>query len=156
MHAPRYNEAMPERHAGYASALHQVVDRLFVYGTLRAGQTARSLLANHVTRWRPATTTGRMYAFPSGYPGLIDGDTPIVGELVWLRDLPVAFPLLDAYEGDDFTRILKQVRLPADPATGEPACDEWAWCYVLSDPTTIVLGELITDGDWARYWADSS
>jgi gamma-glutamylcyclotransferase (GGCT)/AIG2-like uncharacterized protein YtfP len=29
---------------------HEVLDRLFVYGTLRQGQTARSLVANQIAR----------------------------------------------------------------------------------------------------------
>ena len=29
---------------------HEVLDRLFVYGTLRQGQTARSIIANQITR----------------------------------------------------------------------------------------------------------
>ena len=87
-----------------------------------------------------------MFAFPMGYPGIVeDGAGPLVGELVWLTELPAAFALLDAYEGDDFIRILKRVwRIDGT--------EEWAWCYVLSDPDTCSLGEPIPDGDWVRYW----
>ncbi len=134
------------RKPGYVSAIHAVVDRLFVYGTLRTGQTARSLIANHVVRWEPARTKGQMFAFPMGYPGMVEhGDLPIIGELVWLRDLAAALALLDAYEGEDFKRVLRQVAR----ADGEL---EWAWCYVLADPLTITLGDPIPDGDWVRYW----
>jgi gamma-glutamylcyclotransferase (GGCT)/AIG2-like uncharacterized protein YtfP len=137
------------RKPGYASAVHDIVDRLFVYGTLRAGQTARSLIANHVARAAPARSQGKMFAFPMGYPGIVDeGAGPIVGELVWLTELAAAFALLDAYEGDDFIRILKRVWL-AD------GTEEWAWCYVLADPGTASLGEPISDGDWVRYWETS-
>jgi len=123
------------------------VDRLFVYGTLLHGQAARSMVGNHVARWEQASITGRMYAFPMGYPGVVDeGDDRIVGELMWLSDLAAAFALLDAYEGDDFVRILKRVqRLDGT--------EVWAWCYVLADPATITLGDLVPDGDWARHWA---
>lgn len=137
------------RKPGYASAVHDVVDRIFVYGTLRTGQTARSLIANHVARWVPARTSGQMFAFPMGYPGLVDeGDGRIVGELVWLTELAAAFALLDAYEGDDFVRILKRVWL-ADGA------EDWAWCYVLANPSNASLGEPIPDGDWVRFWESS-
>jgi gamma-glutamylcyclotransferase (GGCT)/AIG2-like uncharacterized protein YtfP len=122
-----------------------IVDRLFVYGTLRSGQTARSLIAPHVVRSEPATIAGRIYAFPMGYPGLTDGDGRVVGELVWLAELAAALALLDAYEGSDFVRILK-------PVTRAIGVDESAWVYVLADPSTIHLAEPIPDGDWVRYW----
>lgn len=131
------------RKAGYSSAIHDVVDRLFVYGTLRTGQHARSLIADHVVRSEGATTQGTLVGFDD-YPGLLDqGDTAVVGEMVVLGELAAAFALIDAYEGDDFIRILKKIRL----ATGE---DEWAWCYVLSDPRMAEDGKVIESGDWAQ------
>jgi gamma-glutamylcyclotransferase (GGCT)/AIG2-like uncharacterized protein YtfP len=123
----------------------EIVDRLFVYGTLRSGQTARSLIAPHVTRSEPATIDGKIYAFPMGYPGLVEGDGQVVGEVVWLTDLAAALALLDAYEGTDFVRMLKQVR------RGDGAI-EVAWVYYLADQTTVHLAEPIPDGDWVRYW----
>ena len=36
------------QHEGWSTARHRVVDTLFVYGTLRSGQAARSLVANYV------------------------------------------------------------------------------------------------------------
>ena len=122
-----------------------VVDRLFVYGTLRSGQTARSLIAPHVVRHEPATIQGKIYAFPMGYPGLVDGDGIVRGELVWLSDLAAVFALLDAYEGADFIRILKAVKR-------FDGTDEASWVYFLADPTAVHLAEPIPDGDWVRYW----
>ena len=128
---------------------HEVLDRLFVYGTMRSGQTARSLVANSITRTARATTNGKIYAFPMGYPGFTesDGTGVVVGEILWLADLAATFGLLDAYEGEDFARVIKQVRLES----GE---DVWTWIYTLSDPTAIKLGTLIEDGDWVRYWTE--
>lgn len=136
------------RKPGYSSAVHEVVDRLFVYGTLRAGESARSLIADHVARAESgATTAGALIGFPD-YPGILD-DAPgtVMGELVWLRDLAAAFALLDAYEGDDFIRILKRIRR-ADGG------EEWAWCYVLADPGLAAAGAPIPHGDWARWRAE--
>src|SRR5512140_755933 len=90
---------------------HDVLDRLFVYGTLRHGQTARSLVANQITRWVKATTSGVIYAFPMGYPGYVEGHGVVRGEVVWLTELAATFALLDAYEGQDFVRMIRQVRL---------------------------------------------
>src|SRR5215813_4919734 len=112
---------------------HEVLDRLFVYGTMRQGQTARSLIANQIARCEDAHTDGAIYAFPMGYPGYVEGDGRIVGEVLWLTELPATFALLDAYEGADFARLIRQVTL----ASGELI---WAWLYALSDPQAIRLG----------------
>src|ERR1043165_9880222 len=102
----------------------EAVDRLFVYSTLRKGQTARSLIANHITRCVPASTDGAIYAFPMGYAGFIETEEPcrVIGEVLWLTDLPATFGLLDAYEGDEFVRVLKQALLD----TGEVVCSRAA------------------------------
>ena len=128
---------------------HEVLDRLFVYGTLRKGQTARSLVANQVTRSVKAHTNGAIYAFPMGYPGFSesDGKGRVVGEVVWLSELAATFGLLDAYEGADFARDIRQITLE----TGE---EVWAWIYTLADPGAVKLGTLIPDGDWVRYWTE--
>jgi gamma-glutamylcyclotransferase (GGCT)/AIG2-like uncharacterized protein YtfP len=125
-----------------------IIDRLFVYGTLRTGQTARSLIVPHVRRFEPATIRGKIYAFPMGYPGLVEGDGDVKGELMWLDDLAAAFALLDAYEGADFVRLLKLV-------TSASGKQEAAWVYFLSDPGAVHLAEPIPDGDWVRYWEET-
>jgi len=128
---------------------HEVLDRLFVYGTMRQGQTARSLIANQITHCVPAQTSGSIYAFPMGYPGFCEGDGKgqVTGEVLWLTDLAATFGLLDAYEGSDFARVIKQVTL----ATGE---EVWTWIYTLADPGAVKYGTLIPDGNWVRYWAE--
>jgi gamma-glutamylcyclotransferase (GGCT)/AIG2-like uncharacterized protein YtfP len=125
-----------------------VVDRLFVYATLRQGQTARSLIANQIVRSVKASTTGAVYVFPMGYAGLVEtAERRVIGELLWLTELPATFGLLDAYEGDEFARVVKKVTLE----TGE---EVWSWIYVLTDPEAIQHGTLIEHGDWERYWQE--
>lgn len=128
---------------------HEVLDRLFVYGTLRKGQTARSLIANQITKTELASTSGSIYAFPMGYPGFTEGDGSgrVHGEVIWLTELPATFGLLDAYESDDFARVIKLVTL----ASGE---EIWTWIYTLADPGAIKHGTLIPGGDWIRYWRE--
>lgn len=127
---------------------HEILDRLFVYGTLRQGQTARSLIANQIKRCLPAWTVGSMYAFPMGHPGYVEGDGTgrVVGEVIWLDELAASFALLDAYEGQDFARVIKKVTIEE---TNEQA---WAWVYTLSDPAAVKFGTLIEHGDWVRFW----
>ncbi|MBA3396896.1 MAG: gamma-glutamylcyclotransferase [Deltaproteobacteria bacterium] len=129
---------------------HEVLDRLFVYGTMRQGQTARSLVANSVTRSAQAWTSGQIYAFPMGYPGFTEaGNGRVVGEVVWLTDLAATFGLLDAYEGEDFVRVIKRV-------TTDDGEQLWTWVYALADPAAVKLGTLIEDGDWVRYWTEQA
>jgi gamma-glutamylcyclotransferase (GGCT)/AIG2-like uncharacterized protein YtfP len=127
----------------------EVLDRLFVYSTLRTGQTARSLITNQVARCVPASIPGAIYAFPMGYAGLVEAelDCRVIGEVLWLTDLPATFGLLDAYEGDDFARVIKQVELES----GESL---WAWVYVLADPDMARHGTRIDHGDWELYVRD--
>ena len=129
---------------------HDVLDRLFVYGTLRQGQTARSLVANQITRCVKAHADGALYAFPMGYPGYLDANSGrVIGEVVWLTELAATFGLLDAYEGTDFVRVIKQVTLETGDKT-------WAWIYTLADPAAVKLGTKIEDGDWVRYWTEQA
>lgn len=127
----------------------EVIDRLFAYATLRQGQSARALIANQIARCVKASTTGAIYAFPMGYAGFIEADEPmhVIGELLWLTELPATFGLLDAYEGEDFARVLRQVKLE----TGELV---WSWIYALADTKAIKHGTLIEHGDWVRYCAE--
>jgi gamma-glutamylcyclotransferase (GGCT)/AIG2-like uncharacterized protein YtfP len=129
----------------------EVVDRLFVYATLREGQTARSLIANQITRCVPASTTGAIYVFPMGYAGFVEAEPPrrVVGEVLWLTELAATFGLLDAYEGQEFARVVKQVTLD----TGEAV---WCWIYVLADPDAAQHGRLLEHGDWARHWDEQT
>ena len=136
---------MAGRRPGWSTDAQQVVDRLFLYGTMRAGQTARSMIAEHVAAAEPATMRGRLWAFADGYPGFLpEGDGTVIGELITLRDLTAAFPLLDAYEGTEFARTLERART----ADGR---EQWAWVYEIRDPAMGSQGEPIDSGDWVAY-----
>jgi gamma-glutamylcyclotransferase (GGCT)/AIG2-like uncharacterized protein YtfP len=132
--------------AGWSSSQQAIVDRLFVYGSLRTGQAARSLIADHVIGSHPATLRGSLYALADGYPGYVPGQVgQVVGEVMVLSGLAAAFALLDAYEGEDFVRALEQATLTGDGSR------VWAWCYVLATPDLVDGAPLIEGGDWARY-----
>jgi gamma-glutamylcyclotransferase (GGCT)/AIG2-like uncharacterized protein YtfP len=131
---------------------HEILDRLFVYGTLRQGQTARSLVANQIKKCVKASTAGSIYAFPMGHPAFVEGDGTgrVEGEVIWLTELAATFGLLDAYEGQDFVRVIRQVHLED---SGEQV---WAWVYTLADPANVKFGTLIQHGDWVRYWNEQT
>ncbi|MEZ4398604.1 MAG: gamma-glutamylcyclotransferase [Kofleriaceae bacterium] len=120
------------------------IDRLFAYGTLQPGQGAYGVVAPFVQAVLPATVRGSMYAFPASHPGVVPDDGGLVhGTLLQLAELPAALPLLDAYEGDDFMRILTEASTDGGPT--------WAWIYVLASPDLARLGQPVPHGNWLRY-----
>ncbi|MEN0068280.1 MAG: gamma-glutamylcyclotransferase family protein [Myxococcota bacterium] len=113
---------------------------LFVYGTLMQGQDQEGLLAG--CERIAATTRGRLYDLPAGYPALsLQGADRVYGELV--RNLDVRrLVLLDDYEGVDqglYERVEIEVHV------GLKA--ESAWAYVMDDPRSIG-GRRIVKGRW--------
>jgi gamma-glutamylcyclotransferase (GGCT)/AIG2-like uncharacterized protein YtfP len=137
------DQARGERSSEVAS---DVVDRLFVYGSLREGQSARSLIASRIRRCERATAAGAIYVLPTGYSALVESDAPsrVTGEVIWLTDLRQALELLDEYEGADYARVIRTVQL----ATGELIS---SWIYVLAEPDGIERGTRVEHGDWVRF-----
>ena len=117
-----------ERKPGWSTQANEIVNRVFAYGTFRSGQSARAMIAGHVTATTPCTAPGQIFALPDGKAGMvIVDDGMVIGEILELTELTAALALLDAYEGDDYERTLRQVTL----ADGSQV---WAWCYVLANP----------------------
>lgn len=124
-------------------------ERLFVYGTLRAHQSARGVVDSNILRWEPATTTGTLYALPQGYPGYVSGPSVVVGEVVWLTDVAATLQRLDAYEGDEYSRIVCHALLQSGRRIS-------AWIYALTDTAAIRSATIIAGGDWVRHLANSA
>jgi len=103
------------------------------------------MIAPNVASAVSATMTGAIYALPGGPPGFLEtGEGTVIGEIVELTDLAAAFALLDAYQGDDFIRLLKLAKL-------EDGTETYAWTYVLADERIADEGEPILSGDWIKY-----
>ena len=99
---------------------------LFVYGTLQS----------HVKRLGPvdlnkfgaflatAYARGVLYQVSADYPAMVDGSGRVPGEL-WLLNNPSAtFTVLDAYEGDEYYRVLRKVSVEGTEIE--------AWVYLFS------------------------
>jgi gamma-glutamylcyclotransferase (GGCT)/AIG2-like uncharacterized protein YtfP len=100
-----------------------VTDRLFVYGTLRPGASAWSLLEPWVAGPPPpATLPGALYDTGRGYPALrLGGTAGVSGWVVELRQPSgAALSVVDSYEGSEYRRVL--VTLP-----GGVECWTYVW-----------------------------
>ncbi|MCG8417518.1 MAG: gamma-glutamylcyclotransferase [Proteobacteria bacterium] len=130
------------------------VDRIFVYGTLRVGMEAHSLIAERVVTSAPATIRGRLIALPPvsteplvvlpvGYPGLVEGhDSTVVGEVLTVARIATVLPMLDDFEGDQYERVLRHVTL-------QNGAQMTAWCYVFTE--NPLQRRIIESGDWREY-----
>ena len=118
-------------------------ERLFVYGTLRAGaHPMHDVLAAAAELLGPGRCRGRLVDL-GWYPGLVPttDERWVVGEL-WLLLRPTVLGHLDTYEGDEYERRMISVQL-AD-GTSVPA-----WSYVLKEAPDH--GRTIDSGDWMLY-----
>ncbi|MBK8971417.1 MAG: gamma-glutamylcyclotransferase [Hahellaceae bacterium] len=105
-------------------------EHLFVYGSLKPGESAEHFLAGIEGIWRQASVCGHHYpdGLPQtgGYPAL-SLDTrghPVAGMVFSSSLLAGHWPLLDAYEGSAYTRVQTEVILRDDHTL-------WAWIYTV-------------------------
>ena len=94
---------------------------LFVYGSLRPGSSNADVLAGLTGVWQPGTVIGLLFesgwGADLGYPGLklTDSGTPVSGQVLTSPELTDFWAELDAFEGEQYQRVLTQVTL----STGE-------------------------------------
>ncbi len=114
---------------------------LFVYGTLMAGGEQGVLLAGLARR--PASTTGKLFRMPQGYPALVPGTSgEIAGELV--DDPGGRLGLLDRVEGVA-EGLYQRAVLPV--VVGGKRTE--AWAYIMPDAASRG-GIPIRSGRWRR------
>ena len=75
---------------------------LFAYGTLMRGYGLHAVLARRATAVGDGTVRGRLLDL-GRYPGLVDGNGRVHGEIYRLDD-PQLLPVLDREEGYNFVR----------------------------------------------------
>ena len=97
------------------------IQHLFVYGSLRPGCSNADVLAGLTGEWQPGTVIGQLFesgwGADLGYPGLklTDSGTPVSGQVLTSPDLADFGAELDAFEGEQYERVLAEVTL----STGE-------------------------------------
>ncbi len=94
-----------------------MTERLFVYGTLAPGRSNEHHLADLEGEWIPGTVRGRLHELgwgaEEGYPGIVlDELGEVVEGFVFASaQLGGAWSRLDAFEGDEYDRVLTTVNL---------------------------------------------
>jgi gamma-glutamylcyclotransferase (GGCT)/AIG2-like uncharacterized protein YtfP len=120
---------------------------IFVYGGLMRGFDLHHYLAG-ATFIAAGWTAGRLVAL-GRYPGLLDGDGKVIGEIYRLEDVAASLEALDDLEEFDpadpqqsvYLRIVRDVHVD-DGATMS------AWVYVYNrDASTAPV---IKSGDWRQ------
>jgi gamma-glutamylcyclotransferase (GGCT)/AIG2-like uncharacterized protein YtfP len=93
------------------------IPRLFVYGSLKPGHANAHLLERIGGTWQSATVVGTLsmvgWAAGEGYPALtLDASGERVSGFVFSSEnLPAHWPALDAFEGEDYARVLATATL---------------------------------------------
>lgn len=123
-----------------------ILDRLFVYGTLRPRGHAFELVAAVVVRRCPAVLTGySLVGEGHRYPWCIESpDGEVAGELLWLRDVEATLSRLDEYEGVNGPDP-EYVRVVADVLTGADTLAAWVYVGGIGIPGDV---RPIESGDW--------
>lgn len=143
-----------------------MLNRIFVYGTLRPGESRWSALEAYALKQEPATLYGaRLYTVGSWPFIVLDGQhmSEVVGELVTVLpyDAPAVIRLLDSIEGYSetmsekhnlFIRSVQNVYVPA----GYPEEDGYLEAYVYLGGFDLAMDaargsvDQIISGDWKK------
>lgn len=101
------------------------LEHLFVYGTLRpdAGTPQAARLAREAVWLGRAHAAGQLLRIGS-YPGLVAGRGRVIGDVYRLHRPEATLPWLDRYEGPEFRRETRPVRL-----TAGGGLDAWVYSY---------------------------
>ncbi|MDA0269313.1 MAG: gamma-glutamylcyclotransferase [Cyanobacteria bacterium] len=93
------------------------MERLFVYGTLQPGKPNEHVLTAIGGEWEPAVIKGNLieagWGSDMGYPGLVidESGDEVQGHIFTSANLSAKWAELDAFEGDDYERVLTSVTL---------------------------------------------
>jgi gamma-glutamylcyclotransferase (GGCT)/AIG2-like uncharacterized protein YtfP len=128
---------------------------VFVYGTLRTGQSNYGIVADWVRSARPATIEGMLYHLPTyGFPAVVPGRGTVYGEVLEFTDFAKALAAMDDLEeyrgpGEDnfYERIVVCARLQDG---SEVEC--YAYVFPVSRQNWLRSdAEYIPGGDWVEY-----
>ncbi len=106
---------------------------LFVYGTLQPDGPNAHVLYEINGIWQHGEVKGRLiskgWGAEQGFPGLVldAAASAIKGQVLWSDALPDHWARLDAFEGEEYQRVVARLRLENDEVAD-------AWVYALVAP----------------------
>jgi gamma-glutamylcyclotransferase (GGCT)/AIG2-like uncharacterized protein YtfP len=119
---------------------------VFVYGTLKRGQSREISWPRKPLSIHPATVRGALYDL-GPYPGLTEGDDRIAGELWQFApdDMPSTLTALDEIEGyhgcnnDEYRRVMIECTIGEVSTT--------AWIYLYARQSVLASARRVTPND---------
>ncbi|QGT99385.1 hypothetical protein SYNTR_0792 [Candidatus Syntrophocurvum alkaliphilum] len=129
-----------------------MLNRVFVYGTLRSDMGSYELINDFVLKREVAKIRGILYDLPYGYPAVILGKGFVYGELLTLKKINVILPRLDDYEGYYGYKNKNNlyIRVKTIAQTGSEKKETYV--YLWKDKNKLpLIGTKIKSGDWLKY-----
>lgn len=127
--------------------------QVFVYGTLKPGErNYQRYCAGKVIEAQRATTLGRLFALPMGYPAMTRGNNNVQGYLLTFADLGVldALDELEDYQPDREMSENLYNRQNIEVNNLQGASLGWAWVYLMQPQRVKQLGgTFLPDGWWS-------
>ena len=133
--------------------------QVFVYGTLKPGETNYSVCASDVVESQPAIANGCLYALPLGYPAMTLDAGTVHGALLSFTDMTI-LQRLDDFERHEPTEFSESApgqcldqnaydRRQIAVYTYDRRLLGFAWSYVMTLAQVQQLGGiLLPEGQW--------
>lgn len=125
---------------------------VFVYGTLRQGFANHARFCFDVLEVIPASTAGRLYDLPYGFPAMVPADDGrVIGEVLVFPDPVAALRRLDHLEGfrAEGPRHYDRIDVTARLWVGHQSVR--SWCYVYPSSRIELLksdARIVETGNW--------
>ncbi|MCU0548625.1 MAG: gamma-glutamylcyclotransferase [Leptolyngbya sp. Prado105] len=130
--------------------------RVFVYGTLKPGESNYYLCAERVISTQSAIVHASLYHLPLGYPAIVPGDGITHGYLLMFYDAEI-LEILDEYEQHDpieiepFGSSNDYQRQEIEAFDLNQVSLGIAWAYVMTQEKIDRLnGSLVSSGIWQK------
>ncbi|MBE9056610.1 gamma-glutamylcyclotransferase [Sphaerospermopsis sp. LEGE 08334] len=127
---------------------------VFVYGTLKPGESNYYLCENYVIAAKQAIASGKLFNLPMVYPAMTLGDGKVYGYLLSFPDSQI-LPALDDLEDYESTRPMSKNlynRQSIEIFDLDGLSLGWAWVYLMTlERVDKLSGIPQMDGCWISF-----